>query len=294
MRTAVTSSRDAVARRRAAPPGRSRSGGTVDDERRRPSGVGFDFARIPVTAPPTRRSVTFRVQTTAAAGPSDRGCCGTGACKSPEERQADTGVIPVAEEEMGDTGANGGGAAPVAGPVAGPAPATTPAAVVPDCDCCVDDVTISNVKRIDNATHMGHSFDCTIALQYPATMTSGGGGLRPCRLEWWERTNVPYAPGQTAGKWHDMFALIPDSPTLAPWVNRGGRCETSQAVVINDPPALGKRPGRTVTRTLEFDIKVFSASGSSCTYASRNATATQVLNMISGAPDWPGSSFTTP
>ncbi len=97
-----------------------------------------------------------------------------------------------------------------------------------------------------------------------------------------------------AGRWHDMHALVPTSPTFDPWRNRGGTCETSQAVVINDPPALGKRPGRTVTRTLEFDIKVFSASGSSCANTSKNVTATQVLNMVNGAPDWPGSSFTTP
>lgn len=163
-----------------------------------------------------------------------------------------------------------------------------------DCACCVNDVKIENISRIDNTRHMGHSFDAVIAMEYPAG--ASGSGLQSCTLEWWEKTNVPYAAslGQRANTWHDMFAMIPNSPTLAPWVNRAEACETSSGVTITDPPALGKRTGRNVTRTLEFNIKVKSAAGGSCTNQEKAVTATQVLKMVNGAPDWSGSSFVTP
>jgi hypothetical protein len=193
----------------------------------------------------------------------------------------DAGVVALEENENGDTGVNGG--TPSTPQPAQPAAATA-------CNCCVDSVAISNINRIDNAAHMGHSFDVTIAMQYPAAPLTGAG-LQPCTLEWWEKTDVPYATGQTAGTWHDMFKLIPTSPTLAPWVNRAQRCETSSGVKITDTPSLGKRTGRTVTRTLEFDIKVLSAAGGGCADASKNATAKQVLKMVNGAADWSGSSF---
>jgi hypothetical protein len=243
--------------------------------------------RRPVAA---RRATTIRVESSAE---RDRGA----RWDERLPRRRDFSVVPVEGNEQGDVTADAGpGPSPPAvptPPVPTPAqPTSTPATT--SCDCCVDDVAISNVNRIDNATHMGHSFDVNIALQYPASLTSGPGGLRPCTLEWWEKTNVPAIPGHAPNTWTDMYALLPTSPTFAPWNNRGGRCETSQGVTITDPPSLGKRPGRTVTRKLEFDIKVFSARGAGCTNASRNATATQVLKMVSGAADWSGSSFTTP
>lgn len=207
----------------------------------------------------------------------------------------DLGVAPPdGSNEFGDTGE-----VPRRGPApAPPAPAPAqpaPAPAAGSCDCCVDSVTISNVAPIDNATHMGHSFDVTIAMQYPASATASGQGH--CTLQWFERTNVPYFPGMVAGAWNDMFALIPTSPTLAPWVDRRERCETSSAVTITDTPALGKTPGRTVTRTLEFNIVVSSSPVSSpngCSNVSQHATATQVLDMVGGASNWAASSFVTP
>jgi len=159
-----------------------------------------------------------------------------------------------------------------------------------NCDCCVTSITIQNINRINNATHMGHSFDAVIALSY-----TGAGAKRSCLLEWWEKTNVPYfPPAQTANTWHDMFALIPTSPTLQPWVNRAEPCPGNTTVTINDPPSLGRRPGRTVTRTLKFRIVVKSAAGGACANVSLSATATQVLAMVNGAPVWSSSSYTTP
>jgi hypothetical protein len=49
-----------------------------------------------------------------------------------------------------------------------------------------------------------------------------------------------------------------------------------------------------VTRTLEFSIVVSSSLDcDECNY-STNVTATQVLTMSNGTPDWTRSSFTTP
>lgn len=161
-----------------------------------------------------------------------------------------------------------------------------------ECCCCAESIAIQNISRIDNSTHMGHSFDAVISLSYPTSLSKAS-----CTLEWWEKTNVPAIPGHKPNTWTDMYALYPISPTFDPWKNRSETCLTSQVVTITDPPALGKRPGRTVTRTLEFKIVINSMPPSSecaCTAASQQVTATQVLSMVNGVPDWTSSSFTTP
>lgn len=160
------------------------------------------------------------------------------------------------------------------------------------CPCCADSISIGNITRIDNATHMGHSFDVSMGLSYPASGPAGS-----CTLEWWEKTNVPAIPGHRPNTWTDMYGLYSVSPTFDPWKNRSETCGTSSPVTITDPPALAKRPGRTVNRTLEFRIVINSMPASSaggCSEASREVTAKQVLSMVSGAPDWSASSFTTP
>ncbi|HYO50895.1 MAG TPA: DUF4157 domain-containing protein [Chloroflexia bacterium] len=158
------------------------------------------------------------------------------------------------------------------------------------CCCCVNSVSIGNINRIDNTTHMGHSFDLVASMAY-----TGNGTKDSCRLEWWEKTNVPAIPGHQPNTWTDMYALYPQSPTFDPWKNRAEPCPGNNSVTIMDPPSLGKRPGRTVTRTLEFRIVVNSgASCNTCGNASKQATATQVLAMVNGAPDWANSSYTTP
>jgi hypothetical protein len=158
------------------------------------------------------------------------------------------------------------------------------------CYCCITSVAIKNVNRIDLPTRMGHSFDFEIKM---TRATEHGPRLGPeCTLEWWEKTNVPYTSGMAADTWTDMFQLLPTSPTLSPWVNRSTACDTTSTVTINDPPSLGRRSGRTVTRTLEFDLKVKSGPGATCTNSEKSAQATQVLTMVNGAPDWANSSFT--
>ena len=157
------------------------------------------------------------------------------------------------------------------------------------CYCCVSSVAIKNITRIDNAAHMGHSFDFEINT---TRSTKHGPRLEPeCTLEWWEKTNVPAISGHTANTWTNMFRLLPTSPTFDPWNNRSTACDTNSTVTINDPPALGKRPGRTVTRTLEFDLKVKSGPGGTCANSEKSTTATQVLTMVNGAPDWANSSL---
>jgi hypothetical protein len=158
------------------------------------------------------------------------------------------------------------------------------------CYCCISSVAIKNISRIDNATHMGHSFDFEIKM---ARATEHGPRLDgECTLEWWEKISVPAIAGHPPNVWTDMFQLAPTSPTFNPWNNRPTACDTNSTVTINDPPSLGRRPGRTVTRTLEFDLKVKSGPGATCANSEKSATATQVLTMVNGAPDWASSSFT--
>jgi len=213
-----------------------------------------------------------------------------------QPEHADTTIQP--EEETEDTGLQRSEALSVSR-----APATVARQVEPGlrsglmlqkaaCPCCADSISISNISRIDTAARMGHNFDVNIGLSYPDSGPSGS-----CTLEWWEKTNVPYHPKMPANTWTDMFALVPGSPTFTPWRNRGTDCGSSAPVTITDVPSLGRSPGRTVTRTLEFRIVVNSmppSSDSGCANASQQVTATQVLSMVNGAPDWAASSFTTP
>jgi hypothetical protein len=162
-----------------------------------------------------------------------------------------------------------------------------------DCPCCVDSIAISKITKIDTTAQMGHSFDVDIGLSYPATGPSGS-----CTLEWWEKTDIPALPGHPANTSTNLFPMFPTNIAFAEWNSRDEKCASSSApIALHDPPALGKRAGRTVTRTLEFKIVVNSApqnSDSGCTAASKTVTAKQVLSMVSGAADWGASSFTTP
>ena len=161
-----------------------------------------------------------------------------------------------------------------------------------DCPCCAGSISIGNINQIDTTQKMGHSFDVVMDLSYPASGPSGS-----CTLEWWEKTNVPAIPGHTPNTWTEMYSLYSVSPTFNPWKNRTETCASSSPVTITDPPALGKTPGRTVMRTLEFRIVINSGplrSDTGCDSASQQVTAKQVLKMVNGAPDWAGSSFTTP
>lgn len=213
-----------------------------------------------------------------------------------QSEHADTSIQP--EEDTEDTGLQTAEGLSVSrSPMAVSrqvAPTLTPGLMLQkaSCPCCTDSISISNISRIDTAARMGHNFDVNMALSYPASGPSGS-----CTLEWWEKTNVPYHPGMSPNTWTNMFALVPGSPTFAPWKNRGTDCATSAPVTITDVPSLGRSAGRTVTRTLEFRIVINSmppTSEAGCANASQQVTATQVLSMVNGAPDWAASSFTTP
>jgi hypothetical protein len=202
-----------------------------------------------------------------------------------QQENADSSIRPEAENEFGDstTLRKDGSLQPLA-------QSDRRVQRQEGCYCCVSSVAIKNVSRIDNSTHMGHSFDFEINM---TRSTQYGPRRAPeCTLEWWEKTNVPAIPGHRPNTWTDMFQLLPTSPTFNPWNNRSMACDTNSTVTINDPPALGKRPGRTVTRTLEFDLRVKSGPGATCPNSEKSATATQVLTMVNGAPDWANSSFT--
>jgi hypothetical protein len=137
---------------------------------------------------------------------------------------------------------------------------------------------------------MGHSFNTVIGLAY-----TGTGAKQSCSFEWFERTNIPYVAGMTANTWTDMTQNPATAPSFnASWGARTEPCPGNEIVTDTDPPALGKTPGRTVTRTLEFRVVVRSGAGCTCGNGSSQVTATQVLVMVNATPDWPNSSFTTP
>ncbi|MCK4342130.1 MAG: hypothetical protein KAY37_10460 [Phycisphaerae bacterium] len=154
------------------------------------------------------------------------------------------------------------------------------------CCCCVEDLEIKNIKKIDNATHWGHSFDAVIDLEYKKWDRE----FADCTLEWWERTDLPPAwqtrLGIKAWTWNDLYARFPTSPTFDGWTkNRKKPCPGKETATITDPPALGKRPGRNVSRTLQFAIKVSSAPDCPCKWTSIVVFATQKLSMKGGKGD---------
>jgi hypothetical protein len=158
-----------------------------------------------------------------------------------------------------------------------------------ECYCCISSAAIRNISQIDTATQMGHRFDLEIGME---RSTDYGPRLEPdCTLEWWEKTNEPYVDGMAPNTWTNMAQLLAVSPAFTPWKNRSPACDTYSTVTLTDSPKLAKGTGRTVTRTLEFDLKVTSGPGADCTESEQNATATQVLAMVNAAPDWANSSF---
>ena len=158
------------------------------------------------------------------------------------------------------------------------------------CCCCVDNLKISNIKKIDNATHMGHSFDTAIDLSYAKKNDLKTN--KSCTLEWWEKTNVPYVVGQKANVWTDMTKNPSTKPSFdKTWGARKEPCPGKETIVDTDPPSLGKRPGRTVTRKLEFNIVTKSGQGCTCKNKSLNKKAEQVLTMVNAKPNWKKSHF---
>lgn len=157
------------------------------------------------------------------------------------------------------------------------------------CCCCADSVTIGRIDTYQDG-RMGHTFDLNAKLSYHPYAAKPGD----CSLEWKEKTNVPYVSDMTAGQWTDMAALpsTRNSPTLQPWADRKRPCPGSESVTITDIPGLAINSGRTVTRTLEFEISVNSSPGCVCASSSKTVKAIQVLVMVSGQPQWSSSSFT--
>jgi hypothetical protein len=158
------------------------------------------------------------------------------------------------------------------------------------CECGVTSATITNATMFDNGRQFGHRFDFVSTMTY----TAGTAGRCDCTLEWWERTNVPAVPGHRPNVWQELYSHYSVSPTFDPWKNRAIPCPGggTLTVTIMDPPALGIRPGRTVTRTLEFRLVIKECAARGTTSVS--ATARQVLVMINGQPQPSQSSFTTP
>lgn len=170
----------------------------------------------------------------------------------------------------------------------------------PDCNCCVTSAAIGSVTTFFGATgfvspntgstlYNGHAFNFRIEMTF-----SGGASSSDCVLEWWEKVNIPAVPGHQPNTWMDLYSIYSQSPTLAPWVNRTVPCPGggNLTVTITDPPSLGRAPGRTLTRTLEFRLVVRSGSSCPCAITSATATATQVLVMVNGVMDANASSFT--
>ena len=147
--------------------------------------------------------------------------------------------------------------------------------------CCVDDVDIPNVQKLNDSDGFGHAFLTKIALKYERWNQR----FADCTLEWWEHSNrVPEAQraaGIEPGKWHDLYAGFPDAGAFDHWNGRG-RGPEDQTRTIRDDPQLVKRRGRNAERTIHFAIRARSAPGCPCEWVDVTQFATQVLQMEDG------------
>ena len=139
------------------------------------------------------------------------------------------------------------------------------------CCCCVKDVAMKNITKTHSGFKYGHQYDLVINMEYKATTKASSV---PCTLSWLEKTNRGYYPGMVDNAWNDMTALIPNSPTFAPWKNRTQPCPGSETVTITDPPQADLRLPK---RTLEIKVTAGSATDCGCDNASKTASAVQVL-----------------
>jgi hypothetical protein len=136
----------------------------------------------------------------------------------------------------------------------------------------------------------GHVFDFVMAFSY----VGGTRGRVDASFEWNERVNLPAHATHPAGTWTEMFTVgSPTSPIWIPWNNRTVPCPGggSLSVTFTDPPSLGSAPGRTLTRTLEFNLVAKSGGGCGCAKNSVAVRATQVLVMVDGVLDSAASTF---
>jgi len=156
------------------------------------------------------------------------------------------------------------------------------------CCCCPESVSYNNLKKIDTANHMGHSFDAEFKLSY--SKQSGLKSNKSCTMEWWEKTNVPAHAVHPPNKWFNV-TNVKQSQVYQYWNARKQPCPGKETVTIPDPPALGKRPGRTVMRKLEFNLGLKSGPGCSCKNKSIYKKAEQVLTMVNAKADWKKSHF---
>jgi hypothetical protein len=162
------------------------------------------------------------------------------------------------------------------------------------CCCCAESIDLSDFwLEEDWGEHLaGHFFRPVIKLVYKGT-----GAHKSCRLEWWEKTNVPYSLVPTPGVWTQI--TDPKAGSIEMWNKQVKEpCPGSETIKLLDPPSVAKTSGgtgRTVTRILEFRIIVDSGAGCSvCGKSLVKATAKQTLVIVNGNVDKTKSKFEVP
>jgi YD repeat-containing protein len=163
-------------------------------------------------------------------------------------------------------------------------PNPDPPTEVQTCCCCVKNLNIKSITPLTPPA-FGHLMKTEITLEYKVWSRPES---QDCTLEWWEKSNEPpdwY--GVEPNTWNDMYQ---NARTRASF-NHSWGCRTKPCpppytvtVVDEDPPSLAVRPGRTVTRVLEFAIRVKSAPDCPCSTTWIAVFAKQQLKMVNGVP----------
>lgn len=148
------------------------------------------------------------------------------------------------------------------------------------CCCCARNIDIVNIKEkgARDGAEWGHSFDAKIELAYEKADKNPNPN---CVLEWWEKTDLPYGSfGMKLNTWTNIATADPSRMVWPSGLTKP--CPGKETFTEpDDGPVLGSQPGRNATRTLDFAIRIKSASGCSCT-EENTIYAEQKLTMKNG------------
>jgi hypothetical protein len=117
----------------------------------------------------------------------------------------------------------------------------------------VKKLELGSVEAVDKPTESGRTIGHEFTVEAELT------DIRNCKLEWWEKTDVPYpdavAAGMTANNWFELYGALPNSEVFENW-----NLHVSTVPLGDVEVSMLDKPGimvdETDERTLYFEIRV--------------------------------------
>jgi len=150
------------------------------------------------------------------------------------------------------------------------------------CKCCGKLISFkTSVKQYTTPQLWGHKFTITIETQN--VKAKEGDKIGRCSLKWSEKTSLPVAANIPKDKWYNAHDYFGNPFGVDPGADFDNAQPTAcpskpTTFTFEDPPALGRTPGRTATRKL--CIRVVVTDG--CTSNNTVKTFNQKLVVVKG------------